>query len=128
MVKRPTAKRPPSVFSNLKRLPIPPLRGVLYVTGGARGKEVVLLGDPQGLRSLARVLEALADIDQTKINMPSTAKTHLHLDPGIQMDPGSSRLILSRADLPSGELDAPCLDRMPSKVRPIREVCRYRKA
>ena len=77
--------------------------------------EVIIDGDPQGLRSLAKFCSALADVDQKKIKgLPECASEHLHLNPGIHLGEKSARLILGRADDKSGELNP---DYKPPKPR-----------
>jgi hypothetical protein len=112
----------------LKRLAIPPLSGVLHVTSNAEGDEVVLSGDPQGLRSLARVLEALADVDQSKLAMPPNAKEHIHLGPESHLDSASSWLVVSRADFASGEIDDSVATRITRRSRAVREYREHKKA
>lgn len=111
---------------NQRPLPIPALKGNLHVTAGSQENappEAVILGDPEGLRSLAAVLCALADIDQkTLADLPAAdAHEHVHLDPGRHLGEKSARLILSRLDDQSGALPefyGVCLRRS----RPVREL------
>ena len=112
----------------LKRLPIPPLRGIIHVQADAHSREVLLFGDPTGLRSLARVLDALAEIDQSQIVMPSGGKEHIHLAPEEHLDAFSSRLIVSRADFASGQLDDSVVAGRPKRSRAIREHREHKNA
>jgi hypothetical protein len=68
--------------------------------------EVYIDGDPEGLRSLAALLIAMADLDQrTVLELPDDAREHLHLCPGAHLGENSARLIISRADQKRGALD-----------------------
>lgn len=107
-------------------LPIPPLRGNLHIQAGSESEDtpvVVILGDPEGLRSLAAVLCALADIHQeTLADLPATdAYEHLHLNPGSHLGEKSARLVISRLDDQNGLLPEYYGKRL-RKSRPIREL------
>lgn len=107
-------------------LPIPALKGNLDVTVASQKggpPEAVIRGDPEGLRSLAAVLCALAGIDQkTLADLPSCdAHEHLHLDPGRHLGEKSARLIVSRLDDKCGALPSDYGKRL-QRSRPIREL------
>lgn len=107
-------------------LPIPPLKGNLHVAVGPDQNdppEAVILGDAEGLRSLAAVLCALADIDQKILaDLPAAdAHEHLHLDPGRHLGENSARLILSRLDDQRGALPQFYGEHL-RKSRPVREL------
>lgn len=110
--------------SRLKRLPIPALRGNLHVSVVDQ-TEVALWGDPEGLRSLAAVLIALADLDQTALDdlLEADAHEHLHLDARRHLGNSSARLILSRLDDKKGKLPFFYSARLCSS-RPIQEYRR----
>jgi hypothetical protein len=56
-------------------------------------------GDSAGLRSLAGLLVALADLDQGKLeDYPDYAREHVHLDPDWQLSLSSHRTIIGRLD------------------------------
>ena len=61
---------------------------------------VVLYGDPEGLRSLAKLLLVLADVDQSRIcGLASTDEhEHVHLEPDLDLCKSSVSLVLGRAD------------------------------
>jgi hypothetical protein len=64
-----------------------------------RWQEIMIHGDPDGLRSLARLLLELADINQEKLkNLPLGAREHYHLSPNINTSKSSVELILGRLD------------------------------
>ncbi len=118
-------------LKNYKLLPIPPLKGNIQVTGGSPEDdppEVVIQGDPEGLRSLAAVLCALADIDQTRLAdlPPSGSREHLHLNAGRHLGENSARLILGRLDDQQGDLPEDYGKRL-RKVRPILELRKIKK-
>ena len=60
--------------------------GILHIfsfRGGGRKKTLGIYGDPKGLRFLAKLLEDIANIDQSKIadiNCPPTEGVHYHMD------------------------------------------------
>lgn len=61
--------------------------------------EVLIHGDPEGLRSLANILLEMADLNQdTNINLPEGAREHLHLRPNIELSRSSATVILGRLD------------------------------
>ena len=75
-----------------------------------RKKQVGIYGDPKGLRYLARLLNDIADIDQSKvpdINCPINDSVHFHLDDHSgrgRIHPKSENIILGRADSKAGGL------------------------
>jgi hypothetical protein len=114
-----------------KLLPIPSLKGNIHVTGGSpddNPPEVVIQGDPEGLRSLAAVLCALAEIDQTRLAdlPPEGAHEHLHLEIGRHLGENSARLIVGRLDDQQGNLPEDYGKRL-KKARPIREWRKIKK-
>lgn len=55
-------------------------------------QEVLIHGDPEGLRSLAKLLLDLADTDQDNIdNLPIGAREHIHLYPDFELSGSSCR-------------------------------------
>lgn len=61
--------------------------------------EVMIHGDPDGLRSLAKLLLQLADFDQeTNPNLPAGAKEHEHLQPNFELSSNSFQTIIGRLD------------------------------
>ncbi|HEX7470637.1 MAG TPA: hypothetical protein VF437_07895, partial [Verrucomicrobiae bacterium] len=83
----------------------PPVTGQIFVNCGS--SEVIIDGDPQGLRSLAKLCLALANVDQKKIKgLPDQgAREHIHLNPGTHLGNNSIRLVLGRAEDKTGELN-----------------------
>jgi hypothetical protein len=61
--------------------------------------EILIQGDPQGLRSLAALLIKLADTNQNdKADLPIGAREHVHLRPGQGLSKSSERVIVGRLD------------------------------
>ncbi len=62
-------------------------------------KRIVIAGDSAGLRSLAKLLCWLADLDQEPIpRLPEGERAHIHLYAGSQISADSSELELCRLD------------------------------
>jgi len=61
--------------------------------------EVLIHGDPEGLRSLASLLLKLADLDQNTLeDLPNGAQAHEHLRPGIELSNSSDTVVTGRLD------------------------------
>jgi hypothetical protein len=61
--------------------------------------EVLIHGDPEGLRSLAAVLLELANKDQNEdVTLPVGAREHFHLDPRRELSLSSCPVIIGRLD------------------------------
>jgi len=62
-------------------------------------QEVLIHGDPEGLRSLAKLLIKLADLDQNSVvGLPVGAREHVHLRPRFDLSDSSERVIIGRLD------------------------------
>ena len=61
-----------------------------------------IIGDPEGLRYLARVLNHLADHDQEKDDCPAGTRAHGHLHPAEQLGTHSCDVEVCRADARGG--------------------------
>ena len=64
-------------------------------------EEVYIHGDPEGLKSFARLLLAIADLNQEKVDdkqLPVGAREHYHLRPGLELANSSSEVIVGRLD------------------------------
>ena len=56
-------------------------------------------GDPDGLRSFAKLLIRLADLDQdAKTDLPIGAREHIHLQPDFDISKSSVEVIVGRID------------------------------
>jgi hypothetical protein len=61
--------------------------------------EILIHGDPEGLRSLANLLLKLADLDQESITgLPVGARAHEHLRPKLELSSSSETVIVGRLD------------------------------
>lgn len=62
-------------------------------------QEVLIHGDPEGLRSLAALLIALADKNQNDdASLPDGAREHVHLRPKLDLSSSSEPVIVGRLD------------------------------
>ena len=63
--------------------------------------EVLIHGNPEGLKSLAKLLMEIAELNQETVadkHLPIGAREHYHLDPGLELSNSSSRVIIGRID------------------------------
>jgi hypothetical protein len=76
---------------------------------------IVIIGNPNGLRYLARLLYYLAEYDQENSRAPSDTREHIHLHVGMQLGHYSCEVELCRADAKgTGELPD-YMDEKPNK-------------
>ena len=62
-------------------------------------QEILIHGDPEGLRSLATLLIKLADTNQSdNVDLPIGAREHVHLRPGYGLSNSSEDVIVGRRD------------------------------
>jgi hypothetical protein len=62
-------------------------------------QDVLIHGDPEGLRSLAKLLLKIADLNQDKIvELPTGAREHLHLRADWDISKSSVQVIVGRLD------------------------------
>jgi len=62
-------------------------------------KEVLIHGDPDGLKSLAKLLLKLADLNQDSVDgLPIGAREHIHLRPKLDLANSSEEIIVGRLD------------------------------
>ena len=67
--------------------------------------EVMIIGDPDGLRYLSELLKALADYDQDSRDLPIGEREHVHLHANCQLGKHSCEVEVCRADAKgTGEL------------------------
>lgn len=67
--------------------------------------EVKIIGDPDGLRYLANLLNTIADFDQNENSAPESSREHTHLTPTTHLGYFSSHVEICRADAKgTGEL------------------------
>ena len=62
-------------------------------------KEILIHGDPDGLKSLGKLLIELADLNQDNIDgLPIGAREHYHLRPRFELSNSSEEVIVGRLD------------------------------
>jgi hypothetical protein len=62
-------------------------------------QDILIHGDPEGLKSLATLLIKLADANQNDINdLPTGARHHVHLRPTYDVSNSSENVIIGRLD------------------------------
>src|SRR5688572_16605507 len=62
-------------------------------------KKVLIHGDPDGLKSLAKLLLKLADLNQDNVEgLPIGASEHIHLRPKFDLANSSLEVIVGRLD------------------------------
>ena len=62
-------------------------------------QEVLIHGDPEGLRSFARLLIKIADLNQDNVtDLPVGAREHYHLRPNLELGKSSVETIVGRLD------------------------------
>ena len=61
--------------------------------------EVLIHGDPDGLKSFAKLLLKLADLNQDRVEgLPIGARAHIHLRPKYDLANSSEEVIVGRLD------------------------------
>ncbi len=63
--------------------------------------EILIHGDSEGLKSLAKQLIYLAELNQEQVDdkyLPSGAREHLHFSPNIELSKSSTITIVGRLD------------------------------
>jgi len=63
--------------------------------------EILIHGNPEGLKSLAKLLIEIAELNQEKVEdkyLPNGAREHYHLRPGIELSKSSIEVIVGRLD------------------------------
>jgi len=62
-------------------------------------KEVLIHGDPEGLKSFASLLMKIADLNQESVDgLPTGAREHIHLRPKYDLSVSSDEVIVGRLD------------------------------
>ena len=62
-------------------------------------KEILIHGDPEGLKSFANILIKLADLNQDNVDrLPVGAREHKHLRPNFELSNSSDEVIVGRLD------------------------------
>ncbi|WP_312194831.1 MULTISPECIES: Imm32 family immunity protein [Epilithonimonas] len=63
--------------------------------------KIMIHGDPEGLRSFAKLLLEIADLKQEEVSeeyLPIGAREHYHLRPKIELSKSSNEVIVGRLD------------------------------
>lgn len=63
--------------------------------------EVFIHGNPKGLKSLAKLLLEIAELNQEEVedkHLPNGAREHYHLTPNIELSKSSNKVIIGRLD------------------------------
>ena len=63
--------------------------------------EILIHGNPEGLKSLAKLLLEIAELNQEKVEdkyLPNGAREHYHLRPNIEISKSSNSVIIGRLD------------------------------
>ncbi len=62
-------------------------------------QEILIHGDPDGLRSLAKLLNKIADTNQDeRTDLPIGAREHIHISPALDLSKSSNHVIVGRLD------------------------------
>jgi len=64
-------------------------------------EEILIHGDPEGLRSFAKLLNDIADLNQEEVDdkdLPIGAREHYHLTPKLELANSSVTVIVGRLD------------------------------
>jgi hypothetical protein len=62
-------------------------------------QEVMIHGDPEGLRSFAKLLIEIADLNlENRTDLPIGAREHYHLSPNLELSKSSVQAIVGRID------------------------------
>ncbi|WP_295770822.1 hypothetical protein [uncultured Mucilaginibacter sp.] len=62
-------------------------------------QDVLIHGDPEGLRSFGKLLIELANLDQEiEPDLPTGAREHIHLQPDLDISKSSVQVIAGRLD------------------------------
>ncbi|MCD5969120.1 Imm32 family immunity protein [Riemerella anatipestifer] len=77
------------------------IQGELDIFIDKEANEVLIHGTPKGLKSFAKVLLQLAELNQSEIDdvsLPVGAREHYHLIPNIDLSKSSTNVIVGRLD------------------------------
>ncbi|RYX81224.1 hypothetical protein EON73_04940 [bacterium] len=62
-------------------------------------QDIMIHGNPEGLRSFAKLLIRIADLNQDDLNdLPVGAREHIHLQPNFDTSKSSIEVIIGRID------------------------------
>ncbi|WP_338870628.1 hypothetical protein WBJ53_23255 [Spirosoma sp. SC4-14] len=72
-----------------------------YQNEDDKNETILIHGDSEGLKSLAKLLIDIAELNQEEVNdtdLPIGAREHYHLSPGVELSNSSSEVIVGRLD------------------------------
>lgn len=62
-------------------------------------QQILIHGNPEGLKSLAKLLIKIADTNQDElVELPNEAREHFHLRPGFDISKSSKEVVIGRLD------------------------------
>jgi len=65
----------------------------------SKWQDILIHGDKEGLKSFARLLIRIADLDQDDLkDLPIEAREHIHLRPNLDISKSSLEVIVGRID------------------------------
>jgi hypothetical protein len=67
----------------------------------SKWEEILIHGDPEGLRSFAKLLIDIADLNQEEVDdkdLPIGAREHYELRPGLELANSSDQVVVGRLD------------------------------
>lgn len=73
----------------------------IFIAQNDDKKEVLIHGNPEGLRSFAKLLLHIANLNQEEIEdkfLPIGAREHYHLRPNIELSNSSDEVVVGRLD------------------------------
>lgn len=73
----------------------------IFVSRNEDGGEILIHGNPEGLKSLAKLLLEIAELNQEYVEdkyLPIGAREHYHLRPNIELSKSSDRVTIGRLD------------------------------
>jgi len=77
---------------------------IAFTVRNGHGPEICIYGDPEGLRSLAKLILFVADVDQSKEPYPSDDSFHLHAGLCDKVPGHPQRITIGRMDSKEGKL------------------------
>jgi hypothetical protein len=99
-------KYPKNVGSNKQRMKYKNIKGNeieghLDIFVSNEKDEILIHGNPEGLKSLAKLLTEIAELNQENVEdkfLPIGAREHFHLRPNIELSKSSIQVIVGRLD------------------------------
>jgi hypothetical protein len=73
----------------------------IFIAQNEESKEILIHGDPEGLKSFAKLLLEIANLNQEEVGdkyLPIGAREHYHLRPNIELSKSSIAVTVGRLD------------------------------